>query len=88
MAQMSSPKTLIGCSSAMENDANQIHNLFESPESDKHPIKVLGEDICAIGEKIMLSVGNPLSGYSKAQIQSFLEKIAPTESKKSIPSVN
>ena len=67
---------------AMENDANQIHNLFESPESDKHPIKVLGEDICAIGEKIMLSVGNPLSGYSKAQIQSFLEKIAPTESKK------
>ena len=67
---------------AMENDANQIHNLFESPESDKHPIKVLGEDICAIGEKIMRNVGNPLSGYSKAQIQSFLEKIAPTESKK------
>jgi hypothetical protein len=43
---------------------------------------VEGEDICAIAEMLILCITNPLSKYSKAKIDSMLEKIAPTEVKK------
>ena len=71
---------------ASANDANQIQNIIESEESDKHPLTELGEEMFTIGEKIILAVGDPFSGYSNAQIEAFVEKIAPAESKKKMSS--
>ena len=66
----------------MTQDESQIQNVIESENTDTHPIKVEGEDICAIAEMLILCITNPLSKYSKAKIDSMLEKIAPTEVKK------
>ena len=67
---------------AMDQDADQIRQVIESEESEEHPLKVLGEDMCAIGEKIILGIEDPFLGYSEAQIEQFIQKIAPTESNK------